>query len=123
MESEIKQLADLIRNTAYQIHLDFPPGYLEKVYENLLAHRLAKAGIEVEQQHPIAVCDNDGFVAGEYVADLIVDGKIIVELKAVSALTTIHEMQLINYLRATGMRHGMLINFGSDKFQCVKRAL
>lgn len=123
MESEIKQLADLIRNTAYQIHFDFPPGYLEKVYENLLAHRLTKVGVEVEQQHPIVIQDNDGFVVGEYIADLIVDGKIIVELKAVSALTTIHEMQLINYLRATGMRHGMLINFGSDKFQCVKRAL
>jgi len=73
MNEDINKLADLIRNTAYQIHLDFPPGYLEKVYENLLAHRLTKAGIGIEQQYPISVCDKDGFVAGEYIADLIVE--------------------------------------------------
>ena len=123
MDADINQLADLIRNTAYQIHLRFPPGYLEKVYENLLAHRLTKIGIAVEQQRAIVVCDDDGFVAGDYIADLVVEDTIIIELKAISALTQIHEMQLINYLRATGIRHGMLINFGSEKFQCVKRVL
>ena len=118
---DVKQLCDTIRETAYQVHLKFLPGYLEKVYENTLAHRLSKQGLRVEQQYPITVRDEDGFVVGEYVADLFVEGAVIVELKAVTNLAPIHEVQLVNYLRATGVRHGMLINFGSERFQCCKR--
>ena len=118
---DIKKLCDTIRETAYQVHLKFLPGYLEKVYENTLAHRLIKQGLHVEQQYPITVRDEDGFVVGEYVADLFVEGAVIVELKAVTNLAPIHEVQLVNYLRATGVKHGMLINFGSERFQCCKR--
>ena len=118
---DVKQLCDTIRETAYQVHLKFLPGYLEKVYENTLAHRLSKQGLRVEQQYPITVRDEDGFVVGEYVADLFVEGPVIVELKAVTNLAPIHEVQLVNYLRATGVKHGMLINFGSERFQCCKR--
>lgn len=118
-----KAICDMIRETAYQVHLRFLPGYLEKVYENALSHRLMKLGLDVCQQFPITVSDEDGFVVGEYVADLLVSDSVIVEVKAVSTLTRIHEAQLMNYLRATGLRHGMLINFGSEKFQCLKRVV
>ena len=123
MDSDVKKLCDTIRQTAYDVHRRFVPGYLEKVYENALAHRLAKLGHDVKQQHPIVVSDVDGFVVGEYFADLFVDNCVIVELKAVSTIIPIHEMQLINYLRATGLHHGMLVNFGSEKFQCIKRII
>ena len=75
--------------------------------------------MRVQSQVPIQVVDEDGFVIGEYVADLIVEG-IVVELKAVSTLLPIHVAQLLNYLKAMKLEHGMLINFGSEKFQCKK---
>lgn len=121
MEADVKSICDTIRQTAYEVHIRFVPGYLEKVYENTLAHRLSKLGLSVRQQYPIVVRDDDGFVVGEYCADLLVENLVIVELKAISTIAPIHEMQLVNYLRATGLRHGMLINFGSEKFQCIKR--
>lgn len=68
------------------------------------------------------MCDEDGFVIGEYIADVVV-GEVIVELKAVASLLPLHEAQLLNYLKATKIRHGLLINFGSDKFQCRKLVL
>ena len=123
MEPDIKFICDTIRQTAYDVHVRFMPGYLEKVYENTLSHRLSKLGLSVRQQAPIVVRDEDDFVVGEYCADLLVEDCVIVELKAVSTLVPIHEMQLINYLRATGLRHGMLITFGSEKFQCIKRVV
>lgn len=123
MEPDIKLICDTIRQTAYDVHVRFMPGYLEKVYENALSHRLSKLGLSVRQQAPIVVRDEDDFVVGEYCADLLVEDCVIVELKAVSAIAPIHEMQLVNYLRATGLRHGMLINFGSEKFQCIKRVV
>ena len=122
MESSVKELCDLIRQIAYELHLYLGVGYLEKVYETGLAHRLEKAGLNVRTQVPITVRDEDGFVLGEYLADLVVDG-LIIELKAVSTLLPVHEAQLMNYLKATGTKHGMLINFGSEKFQCRKLAL
>jgi GxxExxY protein len=81
------------------------------VYENGLALELREAGFGVEQQHPIEVRYR-GVVIGEYVADLIVDGEVIVEVKAVSAIDPAHEVQLVNYLKATGCEVGLLINFG-----------
>lgn len=106
-----------IRQIAYAIHCYFGVGFLEKVYENALAHRLHKAGFDVKTQVPIVVKDEDGFVVGNYEADLIVDNQIIVELKAVQTLTNVHKAQLLNYLKATGYKQGLLINFGSEKFQ------
>ena len=122
MEGGVKELCDSIRQIAYELHLYLGVGYLEKVYETGLAHRLAKAGLNVKTQVPIIVRDEDGFVLGEYLADMVVDG-IIVELKSVSAQLPVHEAQLLNYLKATDTKHGMLINFGSEKFQCRKLAL
>ena len=120
-EEDAKRECDLIRQIAYDLHVYLGVGYLEKVYENGLGHRLEKAGYKVETQVPIQVRDEDGFILGDYVADMIVDG-IIIELKAVSTLLEIHVAQLLNYLKATGLEHGLLINFGSEKFQCRKVA-
>lgn len=117
---EVNELADIVRQTAYEVHLYFSPGYLEKVYENALKHRLEKKGLSVEAQKDILVKDEDGFVVGAYQADLLIDERLVVELKAVDTLHPKHVAQLLNYLRATKIRDGLLINFGSPKFQIRK---
>jgi GxxExxY protein len=89
---------------------------LEKVYENALAHELRKAGLRVLQQHPIKVY-YDGVVVGEYVADLLVADCVIVELKALKALEDSHLSQCLNYLKATKIKIGLLINFGRPKVE------
>ena len=118
-DDEAKRICDKIRQTAYDLHVYLGVGYLEKVYENALAHRLTKTGMKVDVQTPIQVKDEDGFVIGDYVADMVADG-ILIELKSVTTLLPAHVAQTLNYLTATGMRHGMLINFGSTVFQCQK---
>ena len=120
-EQEANKICDKIRQVAYDLHVYLGVGYLEKVYENGLAHRLTKAGMAVQSQVPIQVADEDGFVIGEYVADMVVDG-IIIELKSVSTLLQTHLAQLLNYMKAMKLEHGLLINFGSEKFQCKKVA-
>ena len=120
-EEEAKGLCDRIRQVAYDLHEYLGTGYLEKVYENALVHRLQLAGMNVTTQVPITVKDQDGFVIGEYVADMVVNG-LVIELKAVSTLSPAHVAQTINYLKAMHIEHGMLINFGSERFQCRKLA-
>ncbi len=119
----INELCDIVRETSYVIHVFHGHGHLEKVYENALVHRLTKAGIDVKQQHPIQVLDEDGTVIGEYLADLLVDGRLVVELKAVRSLADEHVAQLLGYLKSTRIEHGLLINFGSFRFQIKKYAL
>jgi GxxExxY protein len=85
---------------------------LEKIYENALAHRLGKAGLNDQQQHPIQVFDEDGTILGDFYADLIIEGRIVVELKAVKSIADEHVAQLLGYLRSSRMEHGLLINFG-----------
>jgi len=96
----VMELCDVVRETAYAIHLYHGHGHLEKVYENALAHRLRKAGIEVAQQFPLTVYDEDGTVIGDYFADLLVGGRLIVELKACRALADEHTAQLLGYLKS-----------------------
>ncbi len=122
-EKDILHLSDQVRDIAFQVHLRFAPGYLESVYENALLHRLEQAGLKVKRQYPITVRDVDGFVVGEFIADLFVEEALIVELKAIKNLTEAHLAQLLNYLYATGIRDGLLINFGSYKFQCTKQRI
>ena len=119
----VKELCDAIRETSYAIHLFHGHGHLEKVYENALAHRLRKAGIHVEQQHPLTVYDEDGTVIGEYFADLFVDGRLIVELKACRTLCPEHTAQILGYLKSSRLDDGLLINFGSYRFQIQKFTL
>ena len=109
---DIMHLCDTVRETAFAIHKYHRHGHLEKVYENALAHRLRKLGLDVKQQHPITVFDEDGTVIGEYYADLWVDGRVVIELKAAQGLVRQHEVQLVNYLAATGIDSGLLLNFG-----------
>ena len=123
MEERIKQLSDQVRETAYAIHKYHGTGHLEKVYENALVHRLRKAGLEVKQQHPIKVYDEDGTEIGDYYADLVVEDVLVIELKACKTFANEHKAQIIGYLRSTNIEHGMLINFGSYKFQIQKFVL
>ncbi|MBP8801599.1 MAG: GxxExxY protein [Kiritimatiellae bacterium] len=119
----MKELCDIVRETAYAIHVYHGQGHLEKVYENALVHRLRKAGVVVMQQHPLTVYDEDGTVIGEYLADLFVDGRLIVELKACRALALEHVAQVLGYLKSARVEDGMLINFGSYRFEVRKFAL
>lgn len=114
------QLCDIVRETAYAIHVYLGHGHLEKVYENALAHRLRKQGLRVEQQYPITVRDEDGTVIGEYFADLFIENQLIVELKAAKAIGPEHVAQILGYLRSTEIEDGVLINFGSFKFEMKK---
>jgi GxxExxY protein len=119
---EIKTLCDRVRQIAFDIHVYHGHGHLEKVYENALAHRLSKAGLTVKQQHPVVVLDEDGAVIGDYIADLLVEDILIVELKTAKALAPEHEAQTIGYLKSARLEHGLLINFGSYKFEIRKFA-
>lgn len=119
----ISELCDVIRQTAYDIHVFHGHGHLEKVYENALAHCLRKSGFEVKQQHPIKVRDEDGTEIGDYLADLLVDNRLIVELKAARTLADEHVAQILDHLKSSRNEHGLLINFGSYKFEIRKFAL
>ena len=104
---------------AFRVSNALGTGFLEKVYENALAHELRKTGFSVEQQVPIQVL-YDGQVVGSYVADLCIDGHLLIELKACKALEDIHLAQCLNYLKATGLRRCLLLNFGTPRIQ-IKR--
>jgi GxxExxY protein len=119
----INELCNVVRQTAYDIHVYHANGHLEKVYENALAHRLRKAGIDVKQQHQLKVCDEDGMEIGEYFADLFVDNRLIIELKAAKTIADEHIAQMLGYLKASRIEHGLLINFGSYRFQIKKYIL
>jgi GxxExxY protein len=122
-DDDIKQLCDTIRETSFAIHCYLRNGHLEKIYENALAHRLEKKNIKVEKQHPLSVYDEDGVLLGDFFADLFIDGKLIVELKACNAIANEHIAQLLGYLRASRIEHGLLINFGAPKLQIKKYVL
>jgi GxxExxY protein len=120
--NDINTLSDRIRQVAYDIHVYHGHGYLEKVYENALAHRLVKAGLAVKQQYPVRVFDEDGTLLGDYLADLLVEDVLIIELKTAKMLAPEHEAQVIGYLKSARLEHGLLINFGSYKFEIRKFA-
>lgn len=105
-------LTRMVIGCAMQVHSTLGPGFLESVYEHALAHELRKKGLVVGEQQPIDVY-YDGVVVGHFVADILLPGRLIVELKAVQALNEMHEIQLVNYLVATGIDTGLLINFGA----------
>jgi len=94
-------------------------GFLEKVYENALVYELRKQGFHVEQQYPVPVY-YEGIIVGDYTADIVVRGEVLVELKAVKSLEDIHMAQCLNYLKAAGLKLCLLVNFGAPKIQ-VKR--
>lgn len=113
---EIRQVAHTVIGLAMKVHRHFGAGYLEEVYKNALLVEMERSGLRAEKEVAIQV-DYEGICVGNYVADIIVENRLILELKAVSALVPRHEMQLVNYLVATGIDDGLLINFGSDSLQ------
>ena len=119
----INELCDVVRETSFSIHRYHRYGHLEKIYENALLHRLRKKGVHVEQQYPISVYDEDGAELGEYFADLFVENKVLVELKACRGVVDEHVAQLLGYLRSTRIEHGLLINFGSSRLYIKKYIL
>jgi GxxExxY protein len=123
MDEKIRQLCDVIRETSYDIHRYLRSGHLEKIYENALAHRLRKKGLQIEQQYQLNVYDEDGIALGVFYADLFVEGCLLVELKACKTLVDDHIAQLFGYLRASRLEHGLLINFGAQRLQINKYIL
>ncbi len=115
------ELTSLIIKAFYKVYNTLGHGFLEKVYENSMAIELKKMGLGVLHQVKIDVF-YDGEKAGNYFADLVVEEKIIIELKAMEALITEHEAQLVNYLKATPIEVGLLLNFG-EKPQHKRRVL
>lgn len=110
------ELLSIIKDAAYQVRLAFAPGYLESVYQNALLIELKQRGIFVEKEAPIKVYYK-GVEVGDFRADILVEKRIILELKSVREIHPIHEAQLVNYLIATGLDYGYLINYGGEKFR------
>ena len=120
--SHIKAMCDQIRQIAFDLHVYLGHGHQEKVYENALAHRLQKAGFTVQQQHPVTVYDEDGTAIGHYFADILVNDFLVIELKTVRELAPEHVAQILGYLKSIRLEHGLLINFGSYRFEIRKYA-
>ena len=118
---EHKELTEKIIGCTYKVYKTMGYGFLKSVYEKCLLVELRKAGLQAESQVPISVYYDDE-VVGDFFADVFIEDDIIVELKSVSNLIKAHEVQLVNYLVATGKSIGLLINFGEEKVE-VKRKL
>jgi GxxExxY protein len=112
--SRINAISEQIIGCAFTVSNVLGTGFLEKVYENALAHELRKAGLRVEQQSQIHVV-YDGVEVGYYVADLLVEDCVLAEMKTVEVFDDIHLAQCLNYLKATGLKLCLLVNFGTSK--------
>ena len=119
---EINEVTYAIRGAVFEVNKVLGPGFLEKVYENALVVELKERGIKAESQVSITVYYK-GKPVGEYIADILVENKVIVELKTVEAIDKIHEAQLLNYLKATGIRVGILVNFKHPKAEIRRMVL
>jgi GxxExxY protein len=117
---ESYDLSGQIIGLAMQVHSTLGPGFLESVYQNALIWELRKSGFRSEAQKPISV-HYDGQVVGAFAADLLVSDALIVEVKAIQALAKPHEVQLVNYLTATGVNEGLLLNFGAERLESRKK--
>lgn len=118
---EMNQITERIIGCAYTVGNTLGCGFLEKVYENAMVHELRRNGLKVEPQSPVKIY-YDEIVVGDYVADILVEGKVLIELKAVSRLDDIYLAQCLNYLSGTGLRVCLLINFGTPKVE-VRRVV
>ncbi|HEX5397580.1 MAG TPA: GxxExxY protein [Verrucomicrobiae bacterium] len=118
---ETNQITKAVIGAAYTVGNTLGSGFLEKVFENALAMEIRKTGLQIVQQHPINV-KYEGAIVGEFAADLLVQGEVLIELKAVKSLDEIHLAQCLNYLKATGLRVCLLINFGAPRVE-IKRIM
>ena len=113
---EHEKLTETIIGCAMKVHRALGPGFLESVYQNALAHELRKASLRVECEKAIRVTYN-GVTVGDFSADMLVEDVVLLENKAVQTLNTAHEVQLVNYLTATGIENGLLLNFGTERLE------
>jgi GxxExxY protein len=116
---DINELTYRINGAIFEVNRELGTGFLEKVYEKALLVELMRRGIKCEHQVPITV-KYKGTNVGEYYADIVVENQIILELKAIDSLQKVHEAQLLNYLKATGYKIGLLVNFTHPKAE-IKR--
>jgi GxxExxY protein len=113
-------LCGQVIGAAMKVHSALGPGFLESVYQNALIWELLKSGFRAEAQRPISVRYN-GQIVGAFTADLLVNDSLIIELKAIQSLAKAHEVQLVNYLVATGIDEGLLLNFGAEHLEFKKK--
>jgi GxxExxY protein len=116
---DMKELTYTINGAIYEVNRQLGSGFLEKVYESALLIELHERGLKAERQVPISV-NYKGNIVGEYLVDIIVEGKVLLELKSIVDLDKVHEAQIINYLKATGLPVGLLVNFTYPKAK-IKR--
>ncbi len=115
----LNEISDKVIGCAFTVSNNLGCGFLEKAYENALALELRKRGLDVEQQRPVQIL-YDHRVVGEYIVDLLVNDAVLIEVKAVKAFDEVHLAQCVNYLKATGLKLCLLINFGAPR-AVVKR--
>jgi GxxExxY protein len=122
MSEEKDKLTEAIIGCAFKVSNTLGCGFLEKVYENAMVIELRAAGLGCEQQKKIPVTYH-GALVGDYYADVLVEGQVILEIKSVKAIDEIHQAQLINYLKATGIHKGLIINFSTPKLGIKRMVL
>jgi len=115
-EAELNKISEMIIGCAYNVGNALGNGFLEKVYENALSYEISKKQLSVKQQYPIEVF-YEGIIVGQFVADLLVENKILVELKTAKGIDEIHLAQCLNYLKATNLPLCLLINFGKPRVE------
>jgi len=120
---DIFTLCNIVRETSFEIHRYLRNGHRENIYENALTHRLRKKGINVEQQQEVNVFDEDGTLLGNLRTDLLIENRLICEIKSCRTLIDEHISQLLGYLRASRIEHGLLINFGGSRLEIKKYIL
>jgi GxxExxY protein len=113
-------LTEVVIGCAMKVHRTLGPGFLESVYQNALAHELKKASLQLSCDDRVKVV-YDGVVVGDFITDMLVEGCVIVENKAVRTLAPAHETQLVHYLTATGVDVGLLFNFGAPSLQFKRK--
>ena len=121
-QDKINAVTEQIIGCAYKVMNELGVGFLEKVYENALAHEVGKLGLKVEQQKKIQVF-YDKVEVGKYEPDLLIEDSVIVELKTVKTLEDVHKAQCLNYLKATGFKICLLMNFGNSRVEIKRIAL
>jgi GxxExxY protein len=119
--NQVDPLTQKVIGEAMHVHRVLGPGFLESIYHNALVLRLKRLGLKVESQKPLPVYF-EGDVIGDFMTDIIVEDRLILELKAVSALNSAHEVQLVNYLTATKIETGLLLNFGAKSLEMKRKS-
>lgn len=117
---QYESISRQIIGSAILVHDQLGPGFLESVYQNAMAHELRKSELDVQCECRIQV-RYDQVIVGEFVADMLVNSVILIETKAIQAVTAVHEVQLVNYLTATGIEVGLLLNFGSRRLEVRRK--